>query len=461
MPVTTEFRVEGIAQAIHAIQQYYQTLKEGIGINRELAQAYQQSKTLVYEQRRALYMLQSTYRLQTARLTEVLRTLNTLGAIGRQTSIMWFVHNLYQMRVERSSRDLAHAQKEVAKWQDLVNQYLRDFGEESAYYLDALERLKEAQQRLKEAQASAAQAQQEAIVGYGTMALSALSVVSAMVSVRQQIGYLSMLLKTQAAPALQATTTALGTAGLAGATTQASTALSGLLSTLSTVLPIIAVIAYFLGGAYLHWNEITQLWQQRIPPAIDELNRALGSLGEELGVQLDLWTVLKIVTEPVKYFFYGLIAIVDLLIKSFTGWVYIIRDAHKAFMGFGYWLHDVLDPILARIAGFLKAIWEFLEKIGGATQGFVAGIAQAFGAETTGGIGIQGWKQIGGIIPYTGLYVLHAGEQVIPEVKARGTVGIRDVTINQYIGSISSELDLTRAGDIMYKQLMKRLEAKW
>jgi len=440
VPVTTEFRVEGAQETIDTIRQIWQAYKDGQVTAAQMTETLKQQAQAIYAQRRAYTLMRTTLRMQNLTLRETARFLNRVGYIGRQVMSMWTAYTVAQIRVERLSRDVADAQKEVAKWQDLVNQYLRDFGEDSAYYLDAVEQLKTAQDELKESQQDLAEAQQDNIAGYASMLMGAVGLVGQIMYLKEQTDILAG---------------AFGAEGLAGA----AGSLSG---SLGSLLGVIALVSYFVGGAYVHWDEIKNLWEERIPPAIDELNRALASMSDELGINIDNWQdLIGLLTEPAKYFFYGLIGIVDFLIKSLTGWAYLIRDAHNAFMDFGYWLHDVLDPILARIAGFLKAIWDFLEKIGGATQGFVSGIAQAFGAETTGGIGVQGWKQIGGIIPYTGLYVLHAGEQVIPTVKARGTAGIREVTINQYIGSISSELDLTRAGDIMYKQLMKRLEAKW
>jgi len=77
--------------------------------------------------------------------------------------------------------------------------------------------------------------------------------------------------------------------------------------------------------------------------------------------------------------------------------------------------------------------------------------------------------QTGGLVPITGLYRLHAGEQVIPahravtrEIREIRTVGppqIRQVRIeNRFYGNIESNVDLERAGEAAYRKFVKLIE---
>jgi len=95
----------------------------------------------------------------------------------------------------------------------------------------------------------------------------------------------------------------------------------------------------------------------------------------------------------------------------------------------------------------------------------IAGIA-AFGAA----MAIQGAYryttkeyQYGGYVPETGLYMLHAGEYVVPankviERSAPKTIQIRNTF---YIDNISSEIDIERVAEYATKKMLEKLETKW
>jgi len=95
---------------------------------------------------------------------------------------MWQAYTLGQMRIERAARDAVDAQSEVAEWQNLYNEYLRDFGADSAFTKDAAENLAEAYKKLKDAQDAAAKAQNDMNIGYVGMVLESASVVSSVIS---------------------------------------------------------------------------------------------------------------------------------------------------------------------------------------------------------------------------------------------------------------------------------------
>jgi len=74
-------------------------------------------------------------------------------------------------------------------------------------------------------------------------------------------------------------------------------------------------------------------------------------------------------------------------------------------------------------------------------------------------------RQFGGFLPETGWFYGHKGEEVVAAPIARmssrggGGVTVRHVTINQYIGNVSSDVDVTRMGEGAYRKFMRKMEA--
>lgn len=67
-------------------------------------------------------------------------------------------------------------------------------------------------------------------------------------------------------------------------------------------------------------------------------------------------------------------------------------------------------------------------------------------------------------VPETRPYLLHRGEEVVSAPMARmrgrgGGVTVRQVRINQYIGNVSSDVDVSRMAEGAYRKLMRKLEA--
>jgi hypothetical protein len=132
----------------------------------------------------------------------------------------------------------------------------------------------------------------------------------------------------------------------------------------------------------------------------------------------------------------GFAKILDWLGLHFINdWVGAFADAGK----------KAIDAIVNAIKGGAKWVWDalcnipvigdFLKGAGGA----VGGIAKAIG-------GILPHFQMGGVMPYTGLAMLHAGERITPA----GATSYYSPTINVY-ASVSSDIDIrnlaTRLGE--------------
>ncbi len=82
--------------------------------------------------------------------------------------------------------------------------------------------------------------------------------------------------------------------------------------------------------------------------------------------------------------------------------------------------------------------------VSGFTAGAVGGAARGIGM----GAGAMGFQH-GGIVPYTGLHLLHAGETVIPK-----SGGMNIININMNSGPISSGIDVSNMLDSMASRML-------
>lgn len=147
-----------------------------------------------YAMRRAYSGIRMAIRVAWAPLLESARALSAVGSIGRDVVQMWQAYTLGQYRIERAARDVSDAQQDVVKWQQLYNQYLRDFGSDAAFTKDALDNLTAAQNNLNDVQAAAAKAQNDMNMGYVGMVLESTGVVASLVDVAYHIRVLNALM---------------------------------------------------------------------------------------------------------------------------------------------------------------------------------------------------------------------------------------------------------------------------
>lgn len=126
------------------------------------------------------------------------------------------------------------------------------------------------------------------------------------------------------------------------------------------------------------------------------------------------------------------------------------------------YLTGALDPLIAKfkevgasIFGARREGEEFAETMGGAVTG------EGGGYMGEGQFGIRRVMRTGG-------YFLHAGESVLMESERRAVVmpragaSVRSVRMTNYFsGPISSDLDLERSGEYLFKGFMRKFEDKW
>jgi len=157
------------------------------------------------------------------------------------------------------------------------------------------------------------------------------------------------------------------------------------------------------------------------------------------------------------------------VIGAVLGGIFLGVEAAKAltdaFGEAGAAASMILGSLIA-IAAILAAIALNVSIIsfGGAA---IAGIA-AFGAAMAiyGGYlaMAEGEYQYGGYVPETGLYVLHAGEYVVPKNEVETitrTPKVVNIRMPIYINQVTKEVDIERAADLATRKVLKVIEKEW
>lgn len=221
-PVITRYEVVGAEDVIRTNAELWQSYKQGGLQVDQFSTSLRGNMEGTYAMRRAYSGIRMALRVEMAPLLESARALGDIATIGRDVIQMWQAYTIGQLRIERAMRDVSDAQQDVAKWQGLYNQYLRDFGVDSAYTKDASENLIDAYKRLKTAQDQAAKAQQDMIFGWVGMGLEIGGVISSLIQLGVHLKTLQAIMATTTGTEVGilgtgVTLGSLGTAALAAA----------------------------------------------------------------------------------------------------------------------------------------------------------------------------------------------------------------------------------------------------
>lgn len=220
---------------------------------------------------------------------------------------------------------------------------------------------------------------------------------------------------------------AMSGAGAAATTSAAGFSLFGL--SLGAIAVIAAVVLYVIAGLAMWWKELTAAYNTLLGPALAELGKAFGDLGKKLGLNIDAWGLLKIITTPVYWFFLGLIGIITGVVKVIT------------------WLVNAISTLI----DWFKELWKWAEPLRdlvGGIGGVLGGVGKAIG-------GALGFQE-GGIItrPTLGLLGEHGAEAVIP--LSKGGMGS-----SISIGNINLNTVLTPYNvDLVVKELIEKISSE-
>jgi hypothetical protein len=358
----TEIRVLGFEETIRTLQDYMKTIRETGVVTKEMAEDAREMMRSYREVRRTISHMRTVWKAHHATLLEGIRAFRQFGYIGRELVRMWQAYSVAMLRIERAQRDVEDAARDVAYYQQLYNQYLRDFGKESIFTQQSWENLQRAIESEKEALAIAQKTHEDMRAGWVLMGLDAVTFAGNLAHVAEAAFVLKASLN----------------------------AVSISLASLASAIPPVAVGLGLLAGA----------WYLSTKP-IEVQNKGLA----------DLSNALSDFEEHGKW-----------VIKN-------LAEQKEAFESTKQNIDDykgVIDSLFKRSPLPELNIWlqETTKSLNELTRGFE--------------IGRKAVEHYGRAIP-----------------------SIRHVQINQYIGNVSSEIDITRMGDEAYRKLMRRLEQIW
>lgn len=186
-PVTTQFRVEGANETIATIGALWKSYREGDITLGAFNEGMKKAGEATLSQRHANMLLRTEWRVSHATLLEFNRALMDLAHMGQTILTIWSSWTLAQLRMERLTKDHTDAVIGVSEAQSLYNQYLRDFGADSVYTLEASDKLNTAKSREKDVLDQITKAQTDNIVGYVGMGLSAVGVIAQVTMLRMHL----------------------------------------------------------------------------------------------------------------------------------------------------------------------------------------------------------------------------------------------------------------------------------
>lgn len=242
--IPTVYRVYGLEDVLRSQKEIVQAFKEGKYSVKEFNQAQKENMEATRALNRAYSGMRMTQRAQTYEFRQAIQVMQSIGRIGDRLINLWQAYNVGMIRVERATRDVTDAKAELTKWQNLMNQYLHDFGEDSVYYLEAKDMVEQYQKAVEDAEAAQKQASQSMIGYWITLGPSIIGIVGDIAMVTLSIKMLG------------------GTAGLIAALTKgfgslgsAITAVFGSATLLAGTLSGLAVVAAFAIPIYLAFQK--------------------------------------------------------------------------------------------------------------------------------------------------------------------------------------------------------------
>lgn len=165
-PVVTRYEIQGAETVIQTNARLLQSYQQGETSVKDFNKSLRENMEGFKAQNSVLSANRMAMRVQYNDLLQFGRVMSNIGSVGNSLLSMWQAYTIGQIRVEQANQGVAQAQlgvakahakvedaqKEVAKWQKIYNEYLRDFGSDSAYTKAALDSLTQAQEYQQEAQ---------------------------------------------------------------------------------------------------------------------------------------------------------------------------------------------------------------------------------------------------------------------------------------------------------------------
>lgn len=176
--IETMFKASGVQDVVNSNEQIIKGLQElrdqgtqsGQAVN-ELSDSLRRNMEATYALRRGYSAIRIETRTAHMAMIEFGYTLNSVAGIGRTMNSMFQTYNTAQIRITEAQTQLTEADKDVAYWTGVHNQYLNDFGADSDYATKAAKQLNDALEAQKNAQTNITQAQKDTNAQYIAYAL--------------------------------------------------------------------------------------------------------------------------------------------------------------------------------------------------------------------------------------------------------------------------------------------------
>lgn len=177
--VTTRFASQGVdelmrdnTQIIGRIQELRQAGGDYKDELDDLSLTMKRNNADVFALRRGYMGLRTDVRVANMPLIQTTQLLSSIGSMGLKAMSVWQSYTVGMIRVEQAQRGHSEAVKDLAHWQDVANRYLREFGADSSYYMEAKSMVDKLTQSEKEAAEAIERAKGEQVGFFATFALS-------------------------------------------------------------------------------------------------------------------------------------------------------------------------------------------------------------------------------------------------------------------------------------------------
>lgn len=468
VPLGTEIYVEGADEAKASLTDFFQTFVTGKGNIDEAVASLREHAKAIYGGRRALMLIRTEWRLQHAAWLEGARLMRDVGRIGNAITQMWQAYNIAQIRIEKAERSLTEAKRDATTSLRTYLRYLRDFTAESVFTKGAAEDLTEAIEAHKRATEDLAKAQNDMRIGYVGIALQMGGLLA---TIPITIMHLHMVKSTLAASGASALS--LGSA------------IGSVVTGFLLAIPMFGIWA----TGFRNITEGMRLLYGESHPLVAALEGftsglEMASLGtapllQDLMGLTETYKQIRGEMEEAEETAERSKSSYEILADTYNELGYSIEQVRKQLDDLGYsqdYIHQVIVAMTSDIATQTGKIDELAQ--GYADLGYTIG--QAHTALNYLGLDVEVIKAV--MDALWELYYGAVGGSVFPELvawteKAQRALGNLSaefprfdtltpstatspshVQVTNIFGSITSELDLERAGETIYRAFLRKLE---
>ena len=218
----------------------------------------------------------------------------------------------------------------------------------------------------------------------------------------------------------------------------------------ASILGIAAIIVAIIVGMVVAWKENFMGMKEIVKDLVNSLKTILGGIIDIFKGIFQL--IIGILTGNVD--------------KIKEGFVNILKGVANLFIGI---INLLMSAIMAITVGVVRVVAGIIQGVINIILGIVNAVSKLLGGKgSIQKVDLVGWlskldgtpPQIpsfkeGGVMPYTGLAQLHAGERIIPNGESGSTTYAPNITVN---ASVSNDYDVRKLADEINKYLLNNYD---